>query len=79
MVRIKAVIPEENYSLEVMLDNGSSITLDMKSKLDTVRFRMLEDREFFKKVTTDGSLILWGDEIEISIKEVFQLLQKQKV
>jgi len=79
VVRIKAVIPEENYSLEVMLDNGSSITLDMKSKLDTVRFRMLEDREFFKKVTTDGSLILWGDEIEISIKEVFQLLQKQKV
>ena len=76
MVRIKAVIPKEDYMMEVMLDNGSSVSLNMKSRLGTVRFKMLADREFFQKVTTDGSLVLWGDEVEMSVSEVFQLARK---
>lgn len=76
MVRIKAVIPKENYLLEVLLNNGSSIRLNMKSRLKTVRFRMLADKEFFQKVTTDGRFVSWGDEVEISVSEVFQLAQK---
>jgi len=50
--------------------------LNMKSRLGTVRFKMLADREFFQKVTTDGSLVLWGDEVEMSLSEVFQLARK---
>jgi hypothetical protein len=76
VARIKEVIPKEDYQLEVQLDNGSSVMLNMKSRLGTVRFSMLEDRNFFKKVTTDGNQVLWGDEVEISVREVFQLAQK---
>lgn len=76
MVRIKEVIPKEDYILEVQLDNGSSILLDMKSRLETLRFGMLADREFFAKVTTNGNQVLWGGVVEISLSEVFQLAQK---
>jgi len=76
VVRIKAVMPKEDYQIEVMLDNGSSVSLNMKNRLGTVRFRRLADKEFFQKVTTDGSLVLWGDEVEMSISEVFQLARK---
>ncbi|SDH65618.1 DUF2442 domain-containing protein [Desulfosporosinus hippei] len=76
MVQIKEVIPQEDYLLEIILNNGSSISLNMKSRLDTVRFRMLADKEFFRKVTTDGRFVSWGDEVEISVSEVFQLAQR---
>ncbi len=73
---IKAVIPKEDYKLEVQLDNGSSILSNMKSRLGTVRFSRLTDVEFFMKATTDGNQVLWGDEVEISVSEVMQLVQK---
>lgn len=76
MVWIKAVIPKEDYKLEVQLDNGSSILLSMRSRLGTVRFSRLSDIEFFMKATTDGNQVLWGDEVEISVSEVLQFVQK---
>ena len=76
MSRITGLIPQEDYRLEVQLDNGSSVTLNMESRLRTIRFGMLADRELFKKVDTDGSFIRWDDKVEISVNEVFQLAQK---
>jgi hypothetical protein len=48
----------------------------MENRLHTLRFGLLSDKSFFSQVTTDGSFIRWGDKIEISIHEVFQLAQK---
>ena len=62
--------------MEVLLDNGSSITLNLKGRLGTVRFGLLQDKAFFDKVTTDGNFIRWDNKIEISANEVFQLAQK---
>ena len=76
MSRIKSVVPMEDYKLEVLLDNGSSITLNLESRLHTVRFGMLADKQFFKTATTDGICIRWDNKIEISVNEVFQLAQK---
>jgi len=76
VVWIKAVIPKEDYLVEVQLDNGNGIMLNMKSRLGAVRFGILADRELFKKVTTEGNQILWEDQVEISASEVFQLAQK---
>lgn len=70
------VLPKDDYRLEVRLDNGSSITLNMASRLSNVRFNMLADQDFFSRVTTDGKYIRWEDKIEISVNEVFQLAQK---
>ena len=76
MSHIKSVTPLDNYCLEVLLDNGSSVTLNLESRLQTVRFGLLSDKEFFRQAITDGSFIRWGNKIEISVSEVFQLVQK---
>lgn len=76
MSRIKDVVPKDDYLLEVHLDNGSSLILNMESRLQTLRFSLLTDKEFFKKVTFDGICIFWDDKIEISISEAFMIAQK---
>lgn len=76
MIQIENVVPKENYRLEVLLKNGNSVILNMESRLSTIRFGLLKDKEFFKKVTTDGNFIRWGNKVEISVSEVFQLIQK---
>lgn len=73
---IKKVIPKDGYMLEVLLDNGNSVILNMESRLETVRFGILSDKELFYRVITDGSYIRWDNMLEISINEVFQLAQK---
>ncbi|HEX2945917.1 MAG TPA: DUF2442 domain-containing protein [Clostridia bacterium] len=76
MSHILEIVPKDDYKLEVLLENGSSITLNLEGRLQTARFGMLADKEFFRQATTDGSYIRWGNKIEISVNEVFQLAQK---
>lgn len=76
MSRIIKVIPMEDYHLDVQLDNGSSVILNLKNKLGTLRFGMISDIGLFRRAITDGSYIRWDDKLEISVNEVFQLAQK---
>jgi hypothetical protein len=76
MARIKNVAPKDGCRVEVMLDNGSCVILNLENRLGTVRFGLLADKEFFDRVTTDGNFIWWENKIEISLSEVFQLAQK---
>lgn len=70
MPDIKSVKPMKNYIVEVVLNNGSTILLNMANKLNTSRFCLLQDEELFNKVTTDGDVIHWTNLIEISADEV---------
>lgn len=76
MRHIKSVKPNKAYCLEIALDNGSSIILNLKDKLETIRFSDLKDHAFFCKAETDGICIRWGNTVEISLQEAFQLAQK---
>lgn len=76
MSHIKSVVPLESYRLQVCLDNDSSMILSLESKLHTLRFGMLSEKEVFRKVTTDGNCISWEGKAELSLSEVFQLMQK---
>ena len=76
MSRIQKVIPRENYCLEVLMENGSSVVLNLESRLQTIRFGVLSDKELFCGATTDGTYIRWDKKVEISANEVFQLAQK---
>ena len=73
MTQIKNVTSLDEYRLSVDLDNGNSIILDFKSRLNTVRFALLTDTDFFRCVETDGTTIKWGNKIEISVSELFIL------
>lgn len=66
----------EDYHLEIQLDSGSSIILNLKDRLSTVRFLMISDPDFFQRVNTDGCFIRWDNKLEISVNEVFQLAKK---
>ncbi len=74
--QIKEVFARDDFCLEVMLQNGSSITLNFRNRLETLRFGMLADAEFFKKAWTDGKCIKWDNIIEISVNELFELAKK---
>ncbi len=76
MSDIKSVVPREDYRLEVLLENGSSIILNLANRLNTIRFGMLADTEFFQRASTDGNFVRWENTIEISVSELFQLAQK---
>lgn len=70
---INSVIPLENYRLLIRLNTGSSITVDLSSKLKTVRFAELSDPAVFNNVKTDNELVIWGDDI-LKIP-VFELIE----
>lgn len=76
MSKITGLVLKENYRIEVLLDNGSSVTLNLESRLDTVRFGQLSDKALFQRAVTDGDYIRWDEKIEVSVNELFQLAQK---
>lgn len=78
MNRIENVIPMDDHILVVVLDNGEILTIDFKSRLHTVRYSLLSDEKYFKKVTTDGTCVRWNFRIEIPLNEVFEMAQKQE-
>ena len=75
MLDITEVIPRKDYRLEVRFENGSSAVLDFSKRIHTVRFGMLSDKDFFSRAKTDGTLITWDNKIEMSAREVFQMLE----
>lgn len=62
--------------LEVLLDNGTTVLLNMGGRLENIRFMALKDRAVFKGVSTDGQFIRWGNKVEISVSEMFYLAQR---
>ncbi|MBN2899648.1 MAG: DUF2442 domain-containing protein [Clostridia bacterium] len=77
MNQIIRVAPREHYCLEVYLKNGSSLLLNLESRLHTVRFSVLEDPAVFESAETDGSRVIWGRKLELSLEELFQLARKE--
>jgi len=76
MSRIARVTPKDNHCLEVVMDNGNSVIIDFTSRLNTVRFSILSDQNYFNTVTTDGVFVRWNYKVEISVSEVFELVRK---
>jgi len=76
MSRIVSVTPKDDYCIEVVLDNGNSVMIDFTSRLHTVRFSLLSDKDYFNTVTTDGAFVRWNYKIEISVSEIFELAQR---
>ncbi|MDD2234442.1 MAG: DUF2442 domain-containing protein [Desulfitobacteriaceae bacterium] len=61
MEHLHAVIPLLNYRLLMEFDTGSSITVDLSSKLKTARFAELADEKVFNNVKADREAVIWGD------------------
>lgn len=64
-----------NYLLKVSFNNGSTVILNMKPKLNTIRFQQLQDKKMFNSAVTDGYSIRWSELMEISVTEIFEMAQ----
>ena len=64
--KIRNVQPKENYLLEITMEDERVLKLDFSKKLGTIRFGLLEDKDFFKEAITDGCYVRWRNLIAIS-------------
>lgn len=66
----------DNRLLFVGFRTGSSITLDMKEHLSTIRYRCLLDEKIWQDVSTDGYLIYW-EGVDLSYEEVLLMASEK--
>ncbi|MDD4802120.1 MAG: DUF2442 domain-containing protein [Syntrophomonas sp.] len=77
MSKIVKVIPFENYTLEIELDNCHRIIYDMKSRLQAVRFCDLIDLEKFQSVRVEnGDTVVWDSLRQITLHEIMRMVEK---
>lgn len=75
-MKITRVVANADYLLTVTFDNEHTVTLDMKRKLQTVRFSELSDWDLFNSATTDGRAVMWPNGTSISTTEIVEILGK---
>lgn len=69
----KKVFPKENYLLDVEFDNGEKKEFDVKPYIKGSWYSQLQDKDYFKAVTTDGFTIVWPDGQDICPDELYML------
>ena len=75
LLRIVKVIAKP-YWLEIFFDNQAAVILNMEPRLNSLRFAELKEPAVFEQAVTDGQYIRWGNQVEISVSEIFHLAQK---
>lgn len=76
---IDKVTPLADYRLLVELINGQALVLNFESKLKSLRFNIIENKDIFRRVSTDGFSVLWNKgKLRVSIGEMIEMLQDIK-
>lgn len=74
MTLIDSVAPGDDYSITVCMLGNKSVIVDLASKVNTCRFKRLVNKDFFDKVHTDGTFVIWNNgEIKLSLSEIISL------
>jgi len=57
------------------MESGSSVTVDLSVKLNTIKYAELADEAFFNTATTDGDYVVWGDgRLRLTVKELMEVV-----
>lgn len=73
MSYIKTVLPMKDYRLFMEMESGSSVTVDLSVKLDSLKYAQLADEALFKNVRTDGDYVIWGDgRVKLTVNELME-------
>ena len=64
----RAVHAMPDYQLEVIMETGTVINFDFKSRLNTARFGGLADEELFGNVRTDGDYLIFEKTGKMPVK-----------
>ena len=77
MPKIVSVLPQEDQTLAIELDNKHKIIYDMNPRLKTVRFSVLADSEKFKSLKVEnGNTIVWDGLCQITIDEILSMIER---
>lgn len=60
-ITIIEIHPHDDFTIDLILSNGSSFTLDMKQYFQYPIFKKLQQLSFFKKVKFKGEMLFWDD------------------
>ncbi|MEA4946984.1 MAG: DUF2442 domain-containing protein [Oscillospiraceae bacterium] len=72
---IKTVVPMKDYRLFMEMESGSSVTVDLSCKLNTIKYAALADEEFFNTVRTDGDYVVWGGgRLKLTVNELMEVV-----
>lgn len=77
MPKIVNVLPKDDFTLEIDLDNQHKIIYDLKPRLHAIRFCNLGDINKFKsvKVENDNTLV-WDTLCQITIDEIIYTIER---
>lgn len=74
--KIKIVKPKEDYTLQVMFDDGKEVIYDVKDDIDTTKqyVDLKEIRGLFEQVQLDESrtCVFWNDEIDLPSDVIYE-------
>ena len=76
---VTAVIPRDNYVLDITFSNGESGVLDMKPYLSFGIFNRIKDRKSFEKVTVSFDTIEWESGADLDPEFVYDKCKKYSV
>ena len=77
MSKIICITANDDYTLEIDLDNHHKIIYDMKPRLQAVRFCTLSDLGRFKALHIEnGNTLVWDSLCQISIDEIINNIER---
>ena len=63
--RVKAVVPRDDYTLEITFTNGEVGVFDCAKLLSFGVFQELQDIRYFKQAHAEGGTVVWPHEQDI--------------
>lgn len=78
-MKIEKVVPFPEGQILIFFDDKSSVNIDMKNKMRTIRFSELRNKEVFNSVSTDGRAVLWCGGLSMAISEIMELNAQQNL
>jgi hypothetical protein len=57
------------------MEGGSTVTVDLSGKLQTMKYAELADETFFRTAVTDGDYVLWGGgRVRLTVGELMEVV-----
>ncbi|MEG6523056.1 DUF2442 domain-containing protein [Desulfotomaculum sp. 1211_IL3151] len=77
MPKVVRVIPNDDHTLLIELNNQHKIIYDMRSRLQSLRFSGLRDLNLFKRVRVEyENTLVWDSLCEITIDEILNRIER---
>lgn len=71
MRRIATVQPNDDWTLDVLFNDGAQRRFDVRPLLDYEAFAGLQDIQAFKRIRNGGYFVEWGNEADLSADTLY--------